>query len=127
MSSVSNKFLVAVLAVLVLVASIAAAQGSGCQVPNCDACSPTSEFQCARCAAGYIMNGGQCSPATYCGVTNCIACVSANPNRCATCEKGYMITSSGLCAARRRNAAAAPTTAMWTAAAAAAVAVVYAL
>ena len=122
-----NKFLVAALAVFVLVASIAAAQGSSCQVPNCLTCTPDSEFQCSACMANYILTGGQCVPPTYCGVTNCSVCVSGNPNRCATCDKGYVVTTSGLCRSKRRNGAAAPAAAMWTAAAAIAVAVVYAL
>lgn len=127
MTSVSNKFLVAVLAVFVLVASIAAAQGDNCQVPNCYYCSAMSEFSCASCMPNYIANGGQCSPQTYCGVTNCNSCVSGNPSRCSACSSGYVITSNGLCGQRVRNGAAAPAAAMWTAAAAVAVAVAYAL
>lgn len=126
MASMSNKFLVALLAVFVLAAPFAAAQ-TECQVPNCISCASGNQYMCVACTSGYYLNAGQCTPPTYCGVTNCDACMSGDPNRCASCAEGYVPTAAGMCADDVGNGAAAPVAAMWTAAAAVVAAFAYAL
>ena len=127
MASMSNKFLVALLAVFVLAAPFAAAQTSECQVPNCISCASDNQYMCVACTSGYYLNAGQCTPPTYCGVTNCVACMSGDPNRCASCAEGYVATAAGMCADDVGNGAAAPVAAMWTAAAAVVAAFAHAL
>ncbi|XUY37347.1 surface antigen-like protein, putative [Leishmania panamensis] len=98
MTSTRNKFLLALVA-LVLLATYAAAVKGDCSVENCATCLEEDATQCAECNNGYRpTDAGQCE-AIPCDVPNCATCAAGSTTQCAECKPGYRPTDAGQCEA----------------------------
>ncbi|XUY37344.1 surface antigen-like protein, putative [Leishmania panamensis] len=125
MTSTRNKFLLALVA-LVLLATYAAAVKGDCSVENCATCLEEDATQCAECNNGYRpTDAGQCE-AIPCDVPNCATCAAGSTTQCAECNADYQLTTEGQCVAAS-DAAAAPHSGVAAVAALAAAVVAYAL
>ncbi|XUY37343.1 surface antigen-like protein, putative [Leishmania panamensis] len=125
MTSTRNKFLLALVA-LVLLATYAAAVKGDCSVENCATCLEEDATQCAECKPGYRpTDAGQCE-AISCDVPNCATCAAGSTTQCAECNADYQLTTEGQCVAAS-DAAAAPHSGVAAVAALAAAVVAYAL
>ncbi|XUY37346.1 surface antigen-like protein, putative [Leishmania panamensis] len=125
MTSTRNKFLLALVA-LVLLATYAAAVKGDCSVENCATCLEEDATQCAECNNGYRpTDAGQCE-AISCDVPNCATCAAGSTTQCAECNADYQLTTEGQCVAAS-DAAAAPHSGVAAVAALAAAVVAYAL
>nr|CAJ2468105.1 unnamed protein product [Leishmania braziliensis] len=125
MTSTRNKFLLALVA-LVLLATYAAAVKGDCTVENCATCAAGSTTQCAECKPGYKRTDAGTCEAISCDVANCAMCLEEDATQCKDCNAGYKVTDAGTCEAAS-DAAAAPHTGVAAVAALAAAVVAYAL
>ncbi|SYZ63324.1 hypothetical_protein (plasmid) [Leishmania braziliensis MHOM/BR/75/M2904] len=125
MTSTRNKFLLALVA-LVLLATYAAAVKGDCTVENCATCLEEDATKCAECKPGYKRTDAGTCEAISCDVPNCAMCLEEDATQCKDCNAGYKVTDAGTCEAAS-DAAAAPHSGVAAVAALAAAVVAYAL